>query len=103
MLETLGGGGTDNLSDGRRTRQRDSADRGMLGKRRADFGAEAGHDVDDAFRDAGSSFQDGIAIGKFQGVIMPQTPIGCRTAIANLLGSSEGTVGPNMRRPSPAL
>src|SRR6266567_3753157 len=52
---------------------------------------------------AGSSFQEGIAIGKFHGVIMPQTPIGCLTAIANLLGNSEGTVGPNMRRPSPAL
>src|ERR1700688_3473371 len=52
---------------------------------------------------AGSSFQEGIAIGKFHGVIMPQTPIGCLTAIANLLGNSDGTVGPNMRRPSPAL
>src|SRR5882757_4935728 len=52
---------------------------------------------------AGSSFQEGIAIGKFHGVIIPQTPIGCLMAMANLLGSSEGTVGPNMRRPSPAL
>src|ERR1039457_4627013 len=52
---------------------------------------------------AGSSFQDEIAMGKFQGVIMPQTPIGWRTAMANLLGSSDGTVGPNRRRPSPAL
>src|SRR5271163_3514211 len=52
---------------------------------------------------AGSSFHEEIAIGKFQGVIMPQTPIGWRTAMANLLGSSDGTVGPNMRRPSPAL
>src|ERR1019366_514230 len=52
---------------------------------------------------AGSSFHDEMAMGKFHGVIMPQTPIGCRTAMANLLGNSEGTVGPNRRRPSPAL
>ena len=52
---------------------------------------------------AGSSFHEEIAMGKFQGVIMPQTPMGSRTAIANLLGISEGVVGPNMRRPSPAL
>src|SRR3984893_14412201 len=51
---------------------------------------------------AGRIFHDGIAMGKFQGVIMPQTPIGERTAMANLLGSSEGVVGPNIRRPSPA-
>src|SRR6476661_442284 len=51
---------------------------------------------------AGRSFHDGIAIGKFHGVIMPQTPMGVRTAMANLLGSSDGVVGPNMRRPSPA-
>ena len=52
---------------------------------------------------AGRSFQDGIAMGKFHGVIMPQTPIGVRTAMANLLGSSDGVVGPNIRLPSPAL
>src|SRR5450631_2624508 len=51
---------------------------------------------------AGSSFHDGMAIGKFHGAIMPQTPIGCRTAMANLLGNSDGVVGPNRRRPSPA-
>src|SRR5947207_9212964 len=51
---------------------------------------------------AGRIFHDGIAMGKFHGVIMPQTPIGERTAMANLLGSSEGVVGPNRRRPSPA-
>src|SRR4029077_4215849 len=51
---------------------------------------------------AGSSFHAGIAMGKFHGVIMPQTPMGWRTAMANLLGNSEGVVGPNMRRPSPA-
>ena len=52
---------------------------------------------------AGSNFQEEIAIGKFQGVIMPHTPMGCRIAMANLLGISEGTVGPKRRRPSPAL
>src|SRR5208282_899079 len=52
---------------------------------------------------AGSSFHEEIAMGKFQGVIMPQTPIGWRMAMANLLGNSEGTVGPKSRRPSPAL
>src|SRR5439155_20570030 len=52
---------------------------------------------------AGSSFHEGIAMGKFHGVIMAQTPIGVRTALANLLGSSDGVVGPNMRRPSPAM
>jgi len=51
---------------------------------------------------AGRIFHDGIAMGKFHGVIMPQTPMGVRTAMANLLGNSEGVVGPNMRRPSPA-
>src|SRR5205823_13454491 len=44
---------------------------------------------------AGNSFHDGIAMGKFHGVIIPQTPRGWRTAMANLLGSSEGVVGPN--------
>src|SRR6266702_3441613 len=52
---------------------------------------------------AGSNFHDGIAIGKFHGVIIAQTPIGVRTAIANLFGSSDGVVGPNIRRPSPAM
>src|SRR5260370_31551606 len=37
-------------------------------------------------------FQAGIAIGKFQGVANAQTPTGCPTHIANLLGSSEGVV-----------
>src|SRR6478672_4302093 len=41
---------------------------------------------------AGNSFQDGIAMGKFHGVIMPQTPMGVRTAMANLFGSSDGVV-----------
>ena len=52
---------------------------------------------------AGKSFQPGIATGKFQGVISPTTPIGRRMAMANLSGISDGTVMPNMRRPSPAM
>ena len=52
---------------------------------------------------AGIAFQDGMAIGKFQGVISEQTPMGLRTVMQNLLGSSEGVVWPNCRRPSPAM
>ena len=52
---------------------------------------------------AGIIFQHGIAIGKFQGVMIPATPIGWRMLIAHLSGSSLGTVSPNMRRPSPAI
>src|SRR5262249_61566874 len=51
---------------------------------------------------AGISFQEGIANGKFQGVITPATPIGLRTDIAPLFGISLGAVTPYMRRPSPA-
>src|ERR1043166_9283776 len=43
---------------------------------------------------AGTIFHDGMAMGKFQGVMMPQTPSGWRTDIANLSRSSEGTVCP---------
>src|ERR1700690_1293085 len=43
---------------------------------------------------AGSSFHDGIAMGKFHGAIIPQTPSGWRMALANLFGSSDGGVGP---------
>ena len=52
---------------------------------------------------AGSVFQDGIAIGKFHGVITPMTPIGMRTLIWNLSMSSEGVVWPKRRRPSPPM
>src|SRR3984957_16770556 len=41
---------------------------------------------------AGIIFHDGIAIGKFHGVIRPATPIDCRTLIANLFGNSDGVV-----------
>ena len=48
-------------------------------------------------------FHDGIAIGKFHGVMIAETPTGWRTDIANLSRSSEGTVWPYWRRPSPAM
>src|SRR5690625_6802841 len=48
---------------------------------------------------AGNDFQVAIAIGKFHGVIIPTTPIGARTLIANLSFSSAGVVCPNKRRP----
>ena len=43
---------------------------------------------------AGRIFHDGTAIGKFQAVIIPQTPIGWRIDIANFSRSSDGTVWP---------
>ncbi len=52
---------------------------------------------------AGAIFHDGIAIGKFQGVITPTTPIGMRTDMLNLSRSSDGVVWPNRRRPSPPM
>jgi len=52
---------------------------------------------------AGAIFQDGMAIGKFQGVITPTTPIGIRTLMLNLSRSSDGVVCPCRRRPSPAM
>ena len=52
---------------------------------------------------AGMIFHEGIAMGKFHGVIMPQTPSGCRTDMANLLRNSEGVVCPASLRPSPAM
>ena len=48
-------------------------------------------------------FHAGMAIGKFHGVIRPATPRGMRTAMLNLLGSSDGVVTPKRRRPSPAM
>jgi len=52
-------------------------------------------------RRAGNIFHVGIAMGKFHGVTIPATPIGTRIAMLNLSGSSEGTVFPKRRRPSP--
>src|SRR5262245_35481518 len=43
---------------------------------------------------AGAIFHDGIAIGKFHGVMTAQTPSGWRNAIAHLSRSSDGTVCP---------
>src|SRR3989304_1271607 len=47
-------------------------------------------------------FQAGIAIGKFHGVMRPTGPTGRRIVRHILSGSSEGTVSPKNRRPSPA-
>ncbi len=52
---------------------------------------------------AAVDFQAGIAMGKFHGVMNAQTPIGERTDIANLFGSSDGVVWPCSRRPSPPM
>ena len=52
---------------------------------------------------AGKIFQEGTAIGKFQGVIRPTTPDGSRTAMPNLFGISTGAVYPSKRRPSPPM
>ena len=52
---------------------------------------------------AGIIFHEGMAIGKFHGVISPAMPTGMRTDIWNLLDSSDGVVCPNWRRPSPAM
>ena len=52
---------------------------------------------------AGIAFHIGMAMGKFQGVMSPATPMGSRMLMAHLSGSSEGTVSPNSRRPSPAI
>ncbi len=52
---------------------------------------------------AGKSFQAGMATGKFQGVMIPTTPMDRRMLIANLSGISDGTVWPKRRRPSPAM
>ena len=43
---------------------------------------------------AGKIFHEGIAIGKFQGVMQATMPRGTRTVIAHLLRSSDGTVSP---------
>ena len=48
---------------------------------------------------AGKIFHDGIAIGKFHGVMQPTTPKGWRMVIAHLSRNSLGTVSPKARRP----
>ena len=47
---------------------------------------------------AGMSFHDGIATGKFHGVIIPTTPTGCRVVNASLSASSEGWTVPHALR-----
>ncbi len=52
---------------------------------------------------AGMIFHVGMASGKFHGVMAATTPMGSRTAMANLSGISAGVVWPSRRRPSPAM
>ena len=52
---------------------------------------------------AGISFHEGIATGKFHGVIAPTTPIGWRMLMFHLSCSSDGVVWPKRRLPSPAM
>ena len=51
---------------------------------------------------AGKIFHDGMATGKFQGVIIPTTPTGWRVVQASLSPSSDGTVSPQALAPWPA-
>ena len=51
---------------------------------------------------AGAIFHDGIANGKFHGVMTATTPNGRRTVYATVSRVSDGVVYPNIRRPSPA-
>jgi hypothetical protein len=48
---------------------------------------------------AGKIFHDGIATGKFHGVIIPTTPTGWRVVQHSLSPNSEGTVSPQAERP----
>ena len=61
----------------------------MIGGKRCIFRRLKDHRV--SLNDEGwpAHFHDGIAMGKFQGVIKPATPAGTRTDIANLLDSSK--------------
>lgn len=51
---------------------------------------------------AGASFQAGIALGVFQGVIRPTTPTGLRMANMWTRSRSLGASTPARREPSPA-
>ena len=51
---------------------------------------------------AGAIFQDGIAIGKFQGVMSATTPIGSRVTSTVTPGRTEGINSPAVRSASPA-
>src|SRR4029077_16921106 len=50
---------------------------------------------------AGIIFQHGIAIGKFQGVMIPAIPSGWGLLISPFSGCSDGTVSSAIRPPSP--
>jgi hypothetical protein len=50
---------------------------------------------------AGASFQAGMAMGKFQGVMRPTTPTGFLMVWMNTRGRSDGIASPHRRDPSP--
>ena len=50
-----------------------------------------------------AAMNEGMATGKFHGVMMPTTPTGSRWAQALLWRISLGTTRPKRRRPSPAM
>ena len=77
------------LTTGRQSRLDEELDVALAERR----GVRRGLEDDRVARDErGRVFHDGIAIGKFHGVITPMTPIGIRTLIWNLSLSSEGVV-----------
>ena len=51
---------------------------------------------------AGATFQAGMAMGKFQGVIRLTTPSGSRVTSTVMPGRTEGSTSPRRRRASPA-
>jgi hypothetical protein len=51
---------------------------------------------------AGAIFQAGIAIGKFQGVMIPTGPTASRVISTPTPGRTEGRISPESRRHSPA-
>jgi hypothetical protein len=55
-----------------------------------------------AWQDAGAIFHAGIAIGKFQGVMMPMTPSGSRIISTSSPARTEFSRSPVTRNASPA-
>src|SRR5919202_6556198 len=49
---------------------------------------------------AGADFQDGMASGKFHGVMRETTPTGSRTELITTPGRAEGGAMPGIRQPS---
>jgi hypothetical protein len=116
----------DHAPDLGRTREADLVDQGVLHHRRADRAPAAGHDVEHAVRQtgftgqlghpqggqrglpmvlpqasAGATFHVAMSIGKFHGVIMPQTPTGSRKVMPIEL-PGRGTTPPSILVTQPA-